>query len=302
MARRLMTRPTNLLVTAEVPRPIGRVATGGGAAPMGVYDPPIAAAPPAPPIALSQGMANGYEAATRTFSMNEIPRSDAGPGVAPVYSTSKQWRGIDVYITTDFFGATNLPFISVGIFAVTKGVRVLIATGRARLSTGPIRVVSARFLCDTFDVVISRSGAASSNAQTAQVSVVASDNCVENPSDPLHQGAITGVSDIIQNTQFTGPSTFTNSPLPFELDAIYAINASGAVRFYQVFDQATAPVLGDRPIYSFALPINGQLQVGAEYLHIRRWNNIIGGPSTTAQTYTSPGVFPGTVSHNLWFR
>lgn len=297
-------RATKNVLTASIPRPgrpVIETGSGAGAAAFTAYDPPIAKPQPPAEIQLSTGIAQGYEASNKTFRVIDIANVNANPLGTPVYSTKKKWQGIDVHVAMTGFAAAGLaPHIIIAIFAVTRGVRTLVASGRTIVTAGR-RIASARVICDSFDVVVARVTAPLGGVGDVTISTVASNECVEDD-NPLEGSVTAQGGPQLVNTQFTGPGTSGVALVPPELCFINADNNSGAARWYMVFDQAAGPVVGDRPRLSFAMPIASTLYIDQPGLRALRYvSGLFAGPSTTGGTYTPPGAFPD-IFHQVMFR
>ena len=149
--------------------------------------------PPPPDQLLPVPTTTDYEAADRYFD----------PGILQetrVMQTSRRWRGIDVYVTLPFF-TVNLAQLNyaniatVRVYAINRGTRTLVKTGRvsANLNTvsGPVWICAVRVQAERFEVtfdeqfVVTSAPAAGEQQPQINVSVIASDECVDDPPDRL---------------------------------------------------------------------------------------------------------------------
>jgi len=268
-----------------------------------VYDPPIAAAVKPPPI-VPDGVGDGYESAVRTYLCTDIPDPTASP-ILSVYATKRRWRAIDVFVATDFVDASTFGALMVAIYAISRGVRTLVAQGRTRATLGH-RVASARVQCDKFEVVIGRDTAPTAATQSATVTVIASDESEFSPLDEPQVGAVTVAPDgamlalqVLQITPF--------GPLFPELVALHAINplAAGAAndRWLMIFDlTANPPPNGTAPMYQFYLPAGGagDILLEADTFRFRRFTNRL-----TITSSSTPGTLTlaaAAVRYGVWFR
>lgn len=78
---------------------------------------------------------------------------------------------------------------------------------------------------------------------------------------------------------------------PKRVFAAYAFNADTTVRFFQIFDKASAPAAGDVPIVQFAIPPNGGDRGFGEDMFtasgIVFTKGVAWGVSTTRGSYTA---------------
>ncbi len=278
--------------------------------PTGAYVPPIPEQldkPPVPrasPLQASQQIvtpAGPYEADSAVILCRDITNpSTAQP--LKVFETSRRWKGIDVYISTDFVAALNTQWLSIGIFAIVRETRTLVATGRTRITSGTIRVASARVQADKFEVVIGKTASALDPANmTARLSYVATDEVLPEPNK--YDGTVppaAGGDEHLRIEAFQGTPGLGLIPT---LVMATGVNGSGAVRWYQIFGGDTVPIAGDRPMYSLFCGINESFFLEADALsalQVARNVGFFAGPSTTAITYTAPGAFD--FGHRLLFR
>lgn len=274
-----------------------------------VYDPPVAAPPPAPPLQTATGVANGREVGTY-----QARCADVGTILNPtaIFSTSRSWRGIEVFIQTDYLSGLNTGFLTVQIFAVVRNVgRVLVATGRTRGTqiagvqiNGATRICAAQAACDSFDVVVSRTGSPTIQAQTVAITCVAKDDVDTQQYDHY---AHTGGGIITPDPALTLRTVpllgvVDSGIVPLELVSLTATNGGAITRYLQVFDQAVAVVAGDRAIYSFAIDAGKSIYVDALSLRQRRFGaGIFGvGPSDAPIVYQAPAA--ADVGYNFSFR
>lgn len=107
------------------------------------------------------------------------------------FETTRRWQGVDVYLTPtlDGMAANEFGIITVYVWAIMEGGRILVATGRYKnLGTGggepPAArlVVQARAISARFAVTLSYSGTSGANPApggSVLVYVVATDNCTD---------------------------------------------------------------------------------------------------------------------------
>ena len=252
-----------------------------------------------------------YESSTATFRCIEINNPLNGPPSA-VYSTTRRWRAIDVWISTDYFNTLDTDFLTVQVFAVTQGVRSLVASGRTRATTqdvGGVLICSVRQEADRFDVTIGRVGGpagANSATQQATVTVVASDE-----SDSIADNFIGAITPLPGGpTGFASFFTLARG-CPPELLALYGANTvaagAGSNRYLQVFDGATTPGNGTTALLSVLVPAGETRFIDAAGLGIvtprggRRFRTgLVVATSTTPATLTLTGG--AELIFNYWFR
>lgn len=290
----------------SVPRPIvvpdvaGDVAAVRAGLPnFPVYDPPIAAAVKPPPL-VTDGVGDGYESASRTILCTDIPLFSDAPAM-PVYATQRRWRAIDVYISTDFAGAAGTAFLSLAIFAISRGVRTLVAQGRTRATPGH-RVMTARAVCDRFEVVVQRNAAPTATTQFATITVVASDESEFSPQDEWQIGSIAQSSDDATMSPSSNLIVVEGAIRPV-LTAIHAININAADRWLMVFDSTSsgAALNGLAPVFQFYVPANGDGQVLFES-SIFRFRPFVNALSVGASSTPGTMTFAIDVYRNVWFR
>lgn len=198
-----------------------------------------------------------YEAYTQTVGVPRLVESS-------VYTTARRWRAIDVYAS---FGEGRQPgaVLTVRVYAVMKGARVLVASGRIgpESTVDPITllvetksrwVAGARASASFYEVTLYGGPAASITlTDQVQVSIVATDQAVELPNglggDAFSPTMVAGGA---LDLNVIGDDAWPDAEL---LWATYAVDEAlgAASRYLQVFDQAAAPVLGDVPILSWEI-------------------------------------------------
>ncbi|NBU17519.1 MAG: hypothetical protein EBS48_11035, partial [Actinobacteria bacterium] len=232
---------------------------------------------PAPVLPLDSGIAEGYETFTKEWLCTDLPIVNAA-GNAPmtVYRTKKRWQAVDVYATTNFAPAgdpTN-GFLTFGVYAIARGMRSLISTGRLRggtLGVGAIRVCGARVVADSFEVVVQRTNVVPADpaGMRVTVSVIASDRADSidpddyadfgGPTTPGEAGVIVlGASGLPNILTTATPKAITpnQGQIPITPVAIMAVNTSAALRYIQLADGA-----GGTTLASWSVPIGSTIWV-----------------------------------------
>lgn len=183
---------------------------------------------------------------------------------ALAYVTKQPWRGLDVYLdTTATTFNSNTSFVSVGIYAVVRGIRTLVATGRFRalgpLIGAPARVASVRLpMAERFEVTIAYDETPTATNIPVTVVAMASDEALPLPGD------YDGVIPMHRTKQMQpGPSLGMASILPLQLVGVHA-TATVAARWLQVHNVLFSTVSGRRPLLSFGLPVAGSTVFGTE--------------------------------------
>lgn len=231
---------------------------------------------PPPPFAVDQGLAEGYETFTKEWFCSDLPIvSAAGNAPMAVYATKARWKAIDVYGLTNFapVGDPSQAFISIGIYAVARGLRTLVATGRMRGGTLGLpgqRIASARCVCDRFEVVAQRTNIvmADPTGMKVSLSVIASDHGDSESGEsteglgsptPGNGGVIpVDVSGAPTLLTLATPKAITvnQGQLPLQPYAIHAVNTSAAVRYIQIAASAAGTTLA-----TFSIPAGESLIV-----------------------------------------
>lgn len=224
---------------------------------------------PPPPPALDSGLADGYETFTKEYFCSDLPIvAAAGNAPMSVYATKSRWKAIDVYGLTDFapVGNPSQAFITIGIYAIARGLRSLVASGRIRGGTLGLpaqRIASARCVCDRFEVVAQRTNIVMANpaAMKVSLSVIASDHADTESGEtteglganqPGNGGIIpVDVSGAPTLLTLATPKAITvnQGQIPLQPYAIHAVNTSAALRYIQISD-----VGGGTTLASFAIP------------------------------------------------
>ena len=253
----------------------------------------IAVAPPLPAI-VADGVGDDYESALRTFEIREIPVSGLD-GPLSVYATQKRWRAVDVYIATTAAGAGGTPYLEIGIFAIAKGVRSLVATGRMRGDAAGVfrRIAAARVVADRFEVVIQKTAAMATPLAPVQIAIVASDEANEPDTDQLEGsipaaplGALTALAVI----GISAAPQIAVMPV-----AIHAVNEAAADRYIQF-----ATALAGATRASWLVPSLGTLIfTDEEFLQqFRTFGDLVFRQSSTPFVDTPSG----DVRFMFWFR
>lgn len=177
-------------------------------------------------------------------------------GEAKIYTTSKAWKAIDVYLST----TNQVPFngvFTVRVYAVLPaGIRTLIATGRyGRFSQavaavappqGAAWVCAARAQASTFEVTLEFRTTPGVAPQQVAIALCASDEALTPP-------AWVGVLRLAANVD-NALSTFGQVPSPELIMVQGAVNQGvAAARWLHVHDRGTAVLAGLPPAFCFAL-------------------------------------------------
>lgn len=264
--------------------------------PVAAYNPPqVAPLPPPPPVA-DGGVIDGR--AETSGAVYALP-----PSVEiQVGTTSKPWRAIDVYVTNPEgsgggFAVTDQ--LTIVVYALVRGQRVLVGVGRYRSANGlmpvaPIRVCAVRApIAERFEVSAHWNGAA---AHSFQIAYIAADQ--SEARDDIAAGAVpyrglTAERDFVDVDFFKG----------IELLQLTATNTGGAVGFVQIHELAanlTIPA-AQVPVWSSAVPASTSLSWNAEDLAViqnasinmggnRRFRGLGIAFSSQAQLFNAAGV------------
>jgi hypothetical protein len=176
------------------------------------------------------------------------------PGVGverSVFSSSGRWRGCDVFLTASTPVAGAEMILTVKVYAVTKGHRVLLTTGRyvaagtgAKFTASPPDswVAAARAGAATFEVTITSwvaAGAAPPAGSTYTISIVCTDQLVDPPDDV---GTITSLP--ATSLALNDNATSTAAPSALELVAVRAACSAAGARFLHAH---SSPVASNTP-------------------------------------------------------
>lgn len=193
----------------------------------------------------------------------------ASPGL--VASTTKQWKACDVYVSVQPSAPSINGTLSFFVFAVTRGVRALVASGRLSLSpqsgeaaapspTSPVWVAAARAPATTFEVVCSYANThADLNppAVNMSIAVIASNTEIPAPEDvgALPMGLACGT--LIGQVGKLGLITVVGQTLPMQMKLLGVAAASNAAapRFLHVHDttDGTVNVNGLVPLWCYPM-------------------------------------------------
>ncbi len=255
------------------------------------YNPPLVANPPPLPPVVNDGVGDDYESAFRDVKANNVPTGTSG-GVLTVYTTQRRWQAVDVYIATNHQAASVISWITVGIYAVTRGIRSLVASGRVRgagvLTTASfVRAATARVQADKFEIALSRTGLPQDPANMlVQVAVVASDEANTNEAESVDGATPTDTSMSITAVGFSGETA-----IPGEFVALSAINNSGAARYLQL-----CTTIGGTTLAAWDLAIGDTLQfTDATFWRRYRGASLLIRESSTPSVYTATTDCPKQV-------
>ncbi len=232
-----------------------------------VYDPPLGVAASAQPSLPASGVTSGIEARTVRVVWPTTATGAVNPGEEIiVYSFTRQWRAVDVYIQDTNAFSLGL-VLSIRIYAISaESAPILVASGRvgnviAAASTLriPAWVAAARSVSDRFMVTmtlgvipVAGSGVPAAAAQFSDITCVGSNEANDVP--PLlgtipftGAGAETGIIE-------TGAAGVPMGVPDPELVMVQAIvgPAVAAPRYLHVHDR-TAAIAGLVPLYVFPL-------------------------------------------------
>lgn len=281
-------------------------APGAGLPLVAPYEPPILAKAPPPPPVVADGVGDGYESAMRTYPAEAIPIApNAGTVPLSVYQTKKRWRAIDVYVASDYQGAAATDFLTVAVYAIVRGVRTLVASGRMRpvlglptaSAPGPKRVCAVRVQSQVFEVVVQCSSAPNAAGQSVTIGVVATDEANGDEAEDEESGVISA-SIALSAAASIAPSAFTNRDFPYVPVALHAMTTAAAVRYLQFAALAAGATLA-----SFRLEAGGTLVVTDKTM-LRRLAVMTSGGSPVFRQSSTPFVNTPTadVVYNWWFR
>ncbi len=208
-----------------------------------------------------------------------------------VYTTSKRWRAIDVYVN-QISPQPALSAFSVFVYAILPGgMRTLVASGRLGHFSGaptatpllPLWIASARAVASRYEVVLRYSSASGGgvNGEQIGITVIAADEAVE---APPFLGAIP-----LSVVHTTALST-TDLSLP-ELLAVSGSKgeAVASPRFIHVLE-GSAAAAGRAPVFSFPLGDEaaagggGFAEFGMQYRSLSGFLRVV--PSSTVAVCT----------------
>lgn len=246
----------------DLPRlPMLPVAGGG-------YEPPEAEASPARAADAAQEARQDQEFKATTIA---LPANGVGapgtPQEVSVYKTIAPWCAVDVYITPNppTGGYSTAGCISVFIYAVTKGMRTLVASGRYAVGAGatplpfaPRWVAGVRSVAASYEVTVhfTQFGGAPVVVGAVDVSIAASNEAVDAPTDIGAElagqcflssggGGSGGIGVNIAGVQI---------PPHLEVLTVRGVNGAAAARYLMLFDSnAVVPANGDAPLMSWPL-------------------------------------------------
>jgi hypothetical protein len=226
---------------------------------------------------------------------------------ARVFSTTRRWRGIDVFIARPTFTPSATALLRVKIFAVVEGMdRVLVASGILRHNsfdpTPSTWICGARVACDRFDVEFScNESPASPGVDAVDIGVIASDELVELPPE-IGAVSLTDTPRITTDTN-KAPTILTGDP-GYELVSVHA-TAIAAARWLHIHDQDSVdPIFltGIAPVFSFGFSAIGESvpDVSRALLRGYRFTTGLAAIASSTAGTTTPAV--GDVAYQLFFR
>ncbi len=220
------------------------------------YTPPVAPAPNVPDGEI------GVDSESTLVSVN-LPDSST----VPVYATQRRWRALDVYVDTVAATIGAIATLSVGVFAIVRGMRVLVASGRTRAGAGstnqrPMRICSVRSaVAERFEVVLEYDDIPASSSEEVSFAVIATDEAL--PDDDSSDGVVP-LSVISNNLQTLATQSLSaQSSFRYQLVGLSA-TALVASRWLHVHDKLSGSPAGLAPVYSFGLPSVGSTVFGTE--------------------------------------
>lgn len=256
------------------------------------YDPPKSAATIAAPAPSPTGLLGDREAVLRSVV---VPPPAVLTASLPVYTTTRRWRGIDVYANLSGVTLSGNNIVSIGVFAIVGGVRQLVGTGRTRGASG--RLVSVRHaLAERFDVQLSVDDAASVQGQVIQIGVMAADEALPNVDDT--DGRIPALATGNLSVTANAIGLPTTPVFPYEIVSVNGIS-SVAGRYLHVRDLDAAAA--NQLVMAFGLPVLGEsVFVDSNGLRSRRFSN----PQLAVSTSPTTTVLaaPGDVALGMWVR
>lgn len=227
---------------------------------------------------------------------------------ARVFSTTRRWRGVDVFIGEPTFVPAATSLIRAKIYAIIEGMdRVLVATGIYRRNafepTPSTWLCGARVACDRFEVELSHNVApANPGEDYVDIGVIASDELVELPQD------LGGVSiqdtPRISSATLKAPTILAGDP-GYELVSVHATRIAGIdARWLHVHDQnSDDPIFltGIAPVFSFGFSAIGETVTDvSDALRTYRFTTGLAVIASSTGATTTPAV--GDVAHQVWFR
>lgn len=258
---------------------------------------PTSPAPAAPPPgALARKVTADHESC-----LVDVPCPNSAR--VPVYTTTKRWKAIDVYLAQPTFALGAGATIRVHVYAVTEGVRTLVGTGCYRdvptVTDDPSQwLVAVRQAADRYDVELSYNDLPTDGARI-QLAVVASDEAQDSPLvlGAMAVGSTTNLISSVNATAILAPFD------PLELVGLTAA-ATVAQRYLHVHDRgSTAGVGGTAPRLVFGFPAVGdsiQAELTAAMRAKRFANGVCLAVSSTAGVTTLAAA--GDVVYQGWVR
>lgn len=267
--------------------------------PAGAYQPPNPSGPAGSAIDAGNARQN-YEAFDRYFDI--APTSEIS-----VYKTQKAWAGLDVYVNLPAYnyatGAGTLRMATLRVYAITRGNRSLVASGRVSATKdagqGAVWVAAARCDADQFEVTWEADLFPSPqlpgvSSPQILVTCVASDRNTAIPAGLGQQVSNIGSLAIPQAMSGLHTATFTIPRM-----RICGVNAVNKVNAPRILQFRTTGSVGN-PFAAFGMPAQGSpifVETDGLFPGVPRYNQIIVDILTAAGTAGADG----DVQWQFWF-
>lgn len=234
-------------------------------------------------------------------------------GRTNVFSTTRRWRGVDVFLARPAFEADIVsPLIRLSVFAYIEGMdRVLVATGIYRHNSAPgLPVTPSSWLCaarvaaDRFDIELSLNGTPlDPGVDAVDVGIIATDELVEAPRD---LGAVPMLDTaVLLDSTARAPTPVVGDP-GYEVVAVQATMAAGAaprwLHLHNINSVNPLDLNGQAPRFAFGMPAIGHSAYSdEEWLRTIRFDTGLAACSSSTG-YTTTIAAVGDVAYQVWFR
>lgn len=249
----------------------------------------------------------------------QMPQGIAG-SFQSAGSTSQLWHGIDVYVDLSSYfvtgGAVGNAFVTCAVYAISKGVRVLVGTGRSRAigALAPVHIAAVRVpIAERFEVFVgcdSVTGLLTPGSGQPQPSINVVFIAASGAPNYADDSSV-GVIPLINQAQILPIMTsaavqaaVASALASFNFVGLNAISTVATPRYVQLFDAAVqGPGAGAPPKAMWGLPAAGSTIYGSDtkLMHaLGRMANPLIAISTTAALYTAAAA--GDVVYQGFFK
>lgn len=275
--------------TIKVPRK-SLLSSGAGAEPLPTVQPAASPAPSSSSLVTEAGETITVECA------NLLQLTEA------IAATTRPWRSLDVFVSVSA-PSVAAAALSIFVYAVNKGVRALVASGRvpfqvlsgtvgAKSINAPKWVVAVRgVVAESFEVVAvyQQNGAFGQPVTRAQITVAASNTSGAPPSSVgvVPMGPLLNNTGLATSLGMQGVNGY--SPPLLELVSLQAINGSAAARYLHLHDTASGltPTNGFAPLMAWKMGASNGDGIAVDRIHYRARGVLQLIPSSTLLTTTN---------------